>query len=242
MATVTQSSGMPPEAADAPAGPPGTRVKPEGPTHFVLQGVRFATYRALRDDLDHAGSRVRLTFDRGTLEFMTLSFEHERGSRLLFALISALATGLDLDFEVGGSTTFSREDLDRGLEPDECFYIANEHRVQGLDAIDLTTDPPPDLAVEIDVSRSSIDKLAIYAALGVPEFWRVEGDTLHFLQLGADGIYREAEESLNFPLLKRGEAEDWLRRRGSMRLKEWLGSVNTWIREELAPRRHQPGR
>lgn len=173
---------------------------------------------------------------------MTLAFEHERSSRLLFALISALATGLDLDFEVGGSTTFSREDLDRGLEPDECFYIANENRVRGLDAIDLTTDPAPDLAVEIDVSRPSIDKLAIYAALRVPEFWRVEGDTLQFLLLAPDGTYREAEESLNFPLLKRGEAEDWLRGRASMRLKESLVGVNTWIREELAPRRDQPGR
>jgi Uma2 family endonuclease len=212
-------------------------------SRFVLHGVSFATYMALREDLDRANVHTRLTFDRGTLELMTVSFEHEHGSRSLFALILQIATELDIPLEGGGSTTFAREDLDRGIEPDECFYIANAARIQGQKNIDLTIDPPPDLAIEIDVSRSSIDKMAIYAALGVPEFWRLDDGVVRFHRLGPEGRYEAVESSPAFPFLGRTDVEEWLRRRESMSLSAWTRAIGVWARETLAPRhRNQPGK
>lgn len=221
----------------------GAGSGPEDSARVVLRGVSFATYRGLRDDLDRAGDRTRLTFDRGILEIMSPLYRHDRDARSLLFLVEAVAKGLDLDFEAGGATTFKREDLDRGLEPDECFYIANEPRIRGRETLDLAFDPPPDLAIEVDVSRSSLDKLAIYAALGVPEVWRMEGEAVEFFGLGPDRAYRPIEASLSFPQLARIEVEDWARRRATSRLKTWLRDLDDWVRDDLAARhRDQAGR
>ncbi len=203
----------------------------------MLRGVSFATYRALRADLDRAGDRARLTFDRGMLEIMTQSYEHEQGSLHLCLLIVAIATELDILMEGGGTTTFAREDLDRGIEPDQCFYIANEARVRGKKTLDLASDPPPDLVVEVDVSRSSLSKASIYAAIGVPEIWRLDDGVLAFLELDAQGGYQPVQVSRSFPFLKRAEVEDWIRRRDTMGLPNWLRELHAWVRGELAARR-----
>ena len=249
MATVTETSGAPthPTATGAPAVPatkvPEAPPRASGSTRLVLRGVSFATYRALRSELDRAGDRVRLTFDRGALEFMTQSYEHEQGSLHLCLLIVAIATELDILIEGGGTTTFAREDLDRGIEPDQCFYIANEARVRGRKVLDLAVDPPPDLVIEVDVSRSSLPKESIYAALGVPEFWRLDDGVLRIVELDPQGHYQQVEMSRSFPFLRREEAEDWLRRRQTMGLPNWLRELHAWVRDVLALRfRDQAGR
>jgi Uma2 family endonuclease len=135
---------------------------------LVLSGIDWRTYGRLLRAFDERPG-VRLTYDRGVLEIMTLSPEHERFKHLLRRLIEALAEEMGLTIAGFGSMTFRRRRRRRGLEADECFWIANEPRVRGKDRIDLRVDPPPDLVVEVDVSRSSLDRLAIYASLGVPE-------------------------------------------------------------------------
>lgn len=250
MTTATEAAGTPvnaPGAPAAPAGPSaataGRAAMSRGASGIVLRGVSFATYRALRAELDRAGDRARLTFDRGSLEIMTQSYEHEQGSLHLCLLIVAIATELDILIEGGGTTTFAREDLDRGIEPDQCFYVANEPRVRGKKALDLAVDPPPDLVIEVDVSRSSLSKAPIYAALGVPEFWRLDDAVLRFLELDAEGRYQSAEVSRSFPFLKREEVQEWVRRRDTMGLPNWLRELHAWVRAELAARRdNQPGR
>lgn len=168
--------------------PPALTGSVAGGTRIALRGVSFATYRALRSELDQAGDRTRLTFDRGTLEIMVLSYEHE--GYLLGRLIEAVAAGLRIPIAGAKSTTFSREDIDRGIEADESYYVVNEPRIRFHKAIDLSVDPSPDLAIEVDVSRSSVNKATVYAALGVAEFWRFDDGHLHMLRLDAEGQYQ----------------------------------------------------
>jgi Uma2 family endonuclease len=169
---------------------------------FVLYGVSWRTYsRLLRAFADRPG--VRLTYDRGTLELMTLSHEHENRGHLLGRLVVTLTEELKLPVKGGGSTTFRRRKRQRGLEPDECYWIATEALVRSKDRIDLRRDPPPDLALEIDITHSSLNRLAIYAALAIPEVWRLEGTSLACYLLGSDGRYTVAHPvwpSLVWPL------------------------------------------
>ena len=140
-----------------------------GPS-VVLTNVTWATYERLVDDLADC-SAPRLTYDRAVLEITSPTPEHERLNRMLTDLIGAIAEELDIDTENLGSSTFKREDLERGFEPDSCLYIQNAARVRGKSRLDLSMDPPPDLVIEIDITSASIEKLPIYALLGVPEVW-----------------------------------------------------------------------
>ncbi len=103
-----------------------------------------------------------------------------------------------------GSTTFKAEFLDRGLEPDTCFYLANAHRLRHYDdehRMDLAIDPVPDLAIEVEITHALLNKLPIYAALGIPEIWHYRPKGLRVLILGAEGSYTESETSASFPFV-----------------------------------------
>lgn len=199
---------------------------------FVLHGVSWRTYeRLLRVFADRPG--VRLTYDRGTLELMTLSHEHEHQAHLLGRLVVALTEELNLPLKGGRSTTFRRRRRQRGLEPDECYWITSEALVRGKDRIDLRRDPPPDLALEIDITHSSLDRLAIYAALGVPEVWRVDGPTLAFHVLGPDGLYSVRSHSLAFPQLTPADLTPFLTLRGQIDENTLLRQFRAWVRQHF---------
>ena len=155
---------------------------------FVLTGEPWRTYtRCLK--MFEERRNVRVTYDRGVLEVVTLTYEHGRAAHILAFLILAWAEERQVVLRGAASTTFKRRDLRRGLEPDQCYWIANQARVRGLTRIDLRRDPPPDLVLEIDVTHSSVPRMPIYAALGVPEVWRLQGTTLSMHLLQADGSY-----------------------------------------------------
>jgi Uma2 family endonuclease len=126
--------------------------------------------------------------------------------------------------------TFQREDLARGLEPDECYWIEHESVVRGRDDIDLETDPPPDLVLEIEISRSALDRMSIYAALGVPEVWRWDGTKLAVNLLTRRGTYRMSDRSKAFPFLPLAEFARFLE---PTKLSETqlLRSFRTWVRK-----------
>src|SRR5258708_5210617 len=134
MATATQS-----------AAPPEDR--------FVLDDANWQTYELLL--AQRGPRRYRITYDRGRLELMTLSSQHGRLDGIFCRFLSILSDELCVPISDFGPMTLRREELDRGLEPDRCFYIQNELVVRGRDDIDLELDPPPDLALEIDISRNS---------------------------------------------------------------------------------------
>jgi Uma2 family endonuclease len=178
------------------------------PGGIVLSGVSWPTYEALLADLKDRP--IRLTYDRGNLEIMAPTFNHERCKRKVGRVIETLAEETSQPIVSGGSTTFRREDLERGLEPDDCFYLANVPAILGKEEIDLRIDPPPDLALEIDISRSSLDRMSIYAALKIPELWRFNGLRLQVFVWQESGAYARTSTSPTFPMLDLTQLEEFL--------------------------------
>jgi Uma2 family endonuclease len=201
---------------------------------LVLNDVDWRSYVRLLRVLQQRRC-LRLTYDRGTLEIMTISPTHERYKHLLGRLIEALSEELGFIIAGFGSMTCKRKQRRRGLEPDECYWIGSEPLVRGKLEIDLRTDPPPDLAVEIDVKRSSLDRLAIYAALGVPEVWRFDGKSLIFNVLGTDGEYAVAASSLAFRGLTASDLTTFLIMVAQLDENEVIRQFRAWVRQHFVP-------
>lgn len=198
---------------------------------FVLEGVDWAFYELL---LQQVGDRhIFITYDRGRLELMAPSYRHDRSAEAIGSLVAVLAEELNIPFAAAGSTTFRRADLNRGLEPDKCFYLANEPRVRGKREINLDVDPPPDLAVEVEISRRLLDREAIYADLGVSELWRYDGTRLSAWQLREDGTYGRTSRSLAFPSLPLDQAERFLAEFHEIDQTTWMRTLRAWVRREL---------
>jgi Uma2 family endonuclease len=196
----------------------------------VLYDVTWEEYsRLLR--LFARRRSVRLTYDRGVLEIRSLLYRHDNLSRFLGCLIGALTEELHLPIARGGSTTLRRRRRRRGLEPDECFWIANEARARGRHRLNLRVDPPPDLAAEVDVTRSSLDRLAVYAGLGVPEVWRLDVPGLTFHVLQADGQYAASPVSRSFPAVSPADITGFLALLGHEEENEILRQFRAWVRQ-----------
>lgn len=194
----------------------------------VLENVSWQTYQALLADLgDHRASR--LTYDEGTLEIKMPSKLHEIINRLLELIITALVEELGLSIKGYGSTTLDREDLQKGVEPDSCFFIQNADRLQGLDP-ELPEDLPPDLAVEVDITSSSTRRMGIYQQLQVPEVWRYtkQGITI---SRWSDGGYVECEFSPTFPMISAAILAEFLQQRQTTDDIGVVRYVRAWIRE-----------
>src|SRR4030095_4254503 len=141
--------------------------------------VSWEEYENLLADLGESYS-VRIFYDRGRMEIMAPGSAHERPKSSINRLITALGDELDIDVESLGSTTLKVELKAKGAGPDDCFYVQNASLIIGKQDLDLMHDPPPDIVIEIDRTSTSLDKFAIYAALGVPEIWRVTGRKVQF--------------------------------------------------------------
>lgn len=154
---------------------------PAGGT-LILNEVPWDDYEQLLAHLgDSAG--VRVSYDQGRLEIMSPSSKHEKFALLIPLLVFTAGEELDVVIEGLGSTTYKQEWLAKGVEPDGCFYVSSAEAIIGKERIDLRSDPPPDIVVEIDISHDSTRKLAIYAGMGVPEVWRYDGKRSHIYQL-----------------------------------------------------------
>ena len=195
----------------------------------TLHNVSWETYERLLADLQDS-SAPRMTYDRGTLEIMSPSSEHERYNRTAAQIVEELAVEMDLNIDSLGSTTFRREDIDRGFEPDSCFYIRNAVRVRGKKRIDLTVDPPPDLVIEIDITSPSLDKFPIFAKVGVPEVWRFDGNRLVIYEL-ANGEYLEREASISFPTVTAADITAFIKDSEAMDRPEWVRKLRAWARD-----------
>lgn len=207
-------------------------VKLPAEQRFVVSGVDWDTYVTFSDKLGERN--IRVNYDGMNLEFMTTSLEHERAKSLLGRLLEALTEEMDIDILSGGSLTCRRQDRDRGFEPDECYWLEHEAQMRGRDDIDLSRDPPPDLLLEVEISRSFVDRLAIAARLGVPEVWRWDGETLRILLLGADGQYSESERSRALPFLPIADFVHFLHPDVSQSDTKLLRSFRDWVREQKA--------
>ena len=173
--------------------------------HDVSEEVLDALLAAAGDDV-HA----RIHYDRGTLEIMTTSADHEVCKRLLEMFVDTIALELGVNFAALGSTTLR---ITQGAgEPDSCYYINHEPAIRGKEKITLPDDPPPDLVIEIDLSRERMHKRDLYTRIGTPEFWRYDGSALIAYRL-VGNRYKEIEKSFAFPWLTVSELTRFLDRR-----------------------------
>jgi Uma2 family endonuclease len=195
---------------------------------IVLNRVSWETYERLL--ADHTDRRVpRFAYDRGVLEIVSPGLKHERDSGALALLVQIVAAVWSIRVLNAGSMTYKREDLQQGIEPDESFYVQHEASVRDKDRIDPSVDPPPDLVIEVDVTHPSLDKLPIFARLGVPEVWRCVGGRVTVLTL-VEGAYRESERSLALPLLTGEAITRLLAERRSLPPPEWIWALADWAR------------
>jgi len=206
----------------------------------VLYDIDWQTYTRLLRVFERSGRKFRLTYDRGTLEIMSpLSWQHERPAELLACFIVVLTEELDLPRMAGGSVTLRRRRKQGGLEPDNCYWIANAPLMQGKREFDLRIDPPPDLAVEVDVTSSSINRIGIYSALGVPEIWRLStgGIAFHILE---SGVYQVRTNSLSFPQLASADLVPFLAQWGQSDDTTIVRQFREWVKQQLLPRSSAP--
>ena len=151
-------------------------------TRTLLENISWQTFKAMLADMG-SSRNTRLTYENGTLEILTPSMAHENSNRVIEGFIGVLCEELELEIKRSGSLTLTRDDLERGGEPDSSYYIQNESRVRNKEKIDLNIDPPPDLVLEVEYSKPKVDKFKIYAVIGVPEFWRFNGSVLRIYVL-----------------------------------------------------------
>ena len=206
---------------------------------IILDGISWETYERLLADKEDRPV-PRLAFDRGMLEAMSPSVEHEGIARNIAVVVTIVAEELEIDVFDAGSTSFKREDLERGFEPDACFYIRHERRIRGKRRIDLAVDPPPDLVVEVDITSPSLNKLPIYANIGVPEVWRHDGEKLTILGLEG-GRYVQISVSRVLPLVDADTLSGFVEASLTPGRTVWMRAVRAWVRQRRREAGGSPG-
>lgn len=178
-----------------------------GEQRVVFRHLPWDAYLQILGALPQARN-ARLTYDAGTLEITVPLETHEFFNRLIERFIITLVELMGLRVKTMGSTMLNYPELRKGAEPDNAYYIQNQALVQGR-AVDLRQDPPPDLVVEIDITHTDIAKNQLYASLGVPEFWRFDGQVWQIYQL-QDGEYLELEVSPTLPTVTKEQLYTFL--------------------------------
>jgi Uma2 family endonuclease len=180
----------------------------------VIEGMAREDYMRFLEATP--GLFLRHTYDKGTLEMMSPRQEHDWLGQLVARMIKAFALAVDLPIKSIGSTTIRAAKGGRGLQPDQTYYLAHEPQVRCKDTYDPKKDPPPDLAIEIDVANTSVPRLPVVARIGVREVWRLdEQRELRFFGL-AKAKYEAMEQSIAFPFLKPPDPMRFINRRSEI--------------------------
>jgi Uma2 family endonuclease len=197
-----------------------------------LRGLQWNDYLALTQII---GERhFRTFFCDGEMEILMPSTEHEGWVGILGRLIEALTEELRIAVRCAGMTTFRREDLEKGLEPDRCYYLTNQAKIAGKKRLDMSIDPPPDLALEVEITSSVSKRMRIYAGLGVPEVWRFDGQALAVNQLVANGEYVVVERSRYFPMMPMAEFVRFMQMSPELDDTSLSIAFREWVRQQIA--------
>jgi Uma2 family endonuclease len=207
---------------------PQTIPQPIGEKRVVFHHLNWHSYQQILQALGENRS-ARLTYDRGILEITMPLEEHEFAAELIGRFIYFLVSELGLKIKSMRSTTLEREDLDRSPEPDNAYYIQNQPLVAGR-TVDLKRDPPPDLVVEVDITHTDIDKLHLYASMGVPEFWQFNGQIWRIYQL-QERQYQEVNVSPTFAFVPKEKLYEFLVQAQQDEVAAEL-ALRTWIKEQ----------
>ena len=207
---------MPPEAA-SPA-----------EERFILHDVSWETYEQLLSNYVDSSS-PRFAYDRGVLEIMSPSSEHEELTEIITQLVYILAEEWGFEYRNFGRTTFKRKDMESGFEPDSCFYIQSIERISDVRHLDPAVHPPPDLVIEIDITHPSFRKFPIYARMNVPGVWRYNGKKVSILQL-EEGKYVESEVSIAIPRLNSSDLSELIEKSSMVKRSAWIMAAREWAR------------
>jgi len=205
-------------------------ISPENHS-VLLENVSWTTFEALLADLgEHRG---RLAYSDGVLEIVSPTEEHAHYGRLLGRLVETLTEELDIEIKSVKSTTLKRSDLKKAAEADESYYIGRESVRRKGERMDLPRERPPDLGIEVAVTRKSLPRLPIYAALGVPEVWTWEKGKVTSRCLSASGDYEIVERSKAFTMLTADDVNHWLSRAPDLGETELFRKFRAWVRKRF---------
>jgi Uma2 family endonuclease len=208
-----------------------TTLLPQKIYQVLLENISWHTYQALLKDIEEQPG-IRMTYDHGILEIMAPLDPHEAYRKLLGRLVEAATEELNIEIRSLGSRTCSREDMARGLEPDQCYYIQHELAVRGKKQLDLNQDPPPDLVIEIDITNSSMNRMRLYEALQVPEVWQYDGRELTVYCL-EDKKYEIRDRSKALPQLTPNQLVRFLKLAETMGETSLIRSFREWVRSQI---------
>lgn len=219
----------------------GSRRRTPASSGWVFYDVSWDDYEAM---LRIVGDRpMRVTYDQGTMEIFMPSFGHNSDAYLLGRMVDLLTEELEVSVEGGDTTTHKRQDLEKGAEPDKCYWFGpNARRMSGKRQLDLNRDPAPDLIIEVDVTRISLDRIKIFAAMGVSEIWRSTSRSLQFLHLQEDETYQSRPTSRNFPPLTVSSVAQFLKEGRTADSTTWIRSFRAFVREKIVPGHRPNGR
>ena len=211
-----------------------TTVISRPPQSVLFENVSWADYgRALRQR-DARHEHTRITYDNGRMELVTKGFQHEQIKTTIGRLLETYSLEAGIPITGLGEATCRLKELRKGLEADECYYVASPPPASSPDPekeLDLTRYPPPDLAIEVDITRQSIPRQPIYAALKIREIWRYRRDSLSVLLLTAKGAYQPAEQSLAFPDLPIKQFNRFLKIALTQSQYEAAKAIRDWARQ-----------
>lgn len=204
------------------------RMTPE--TTLTFRGVSWQTYEDLLEQVGEAPA-LRISFNEGVLQIMTVSFEHEYFSQVLNHLVGRLSAVARIKILFFGHATMKTQKKLKGSEPDACFYVQSAAKIGNRFRLDLNTDPAPDIVVEVDIHHESLSKFPIYAALEVAEIWHYDGKRLAIHQLQGDQ-YHEVETSPSLPILTASVLTEFLKLSEELDQYETLLAFENWLRAQ----------
>lgn len=199
-------------------------------TAVIFNHVSWDEYEELLAQVGEASS-LRISFNDGVLKVMTLSHEHEKFADFVKSLVGCIRLRLRINVLFFGSATMRKRKKSKGNEPDASFYVQTADAIGNRIHLDMESDPPPDVVLEVDIHHDSRENYPIYAALGVPEIWRYDGQEVTIYRLERDG-YVSAEISKALPVLTPNVLTEYLMRmqrdgefKAILDFDEWLQSL-----------------
>jgi Uma2 family endonuclease len=201
-------------------------------TRVLLENISWQTFKTMLAEMG-SERNSRIAYDNGTIEIMTPLMPHENSNRLIEGLVVVVCEELGLEVKRAGSLTLTRDDLQRGGEPDSSYYIQNEFLVRSKEKIDLAFDPPPDLVLEVEYSRPKIDKLQLYASMGIPEFWRYNGSVLRIYTLEG-GKYSEVPASPTFTPITVREIPQFIQESKKNGEISTTRTFRAWVKQQIS--------